>query len=469
MKSSRKYVESRQLHKEGCPDEVEVELQGKLGVQSISMALDKRRNDDNKYASGLLEKIIERNNLNAAYKRVKANKGSHGVDGMTVDELLQYLKQNSNLIRQSILEGTYSPMPVRRIEIPKPDGGKRLLGIPTVVDRVIQQAVAQVLSPIFEKKFSNNSYGFRPKRDAKQAILKCREYIQEGFNWTVDIDLAKYFDTVNHDKLMSTIAKEIQDKRVLKLIRKCLKSGIMINGVVMDSEEGCPQGSPLSPLLGNIMLNELDNELEKRRLRFCRYADDCNVYVRSKRAAERVMKSITIFLESKLKLKVNKEKSTVDRPWKLKFLGFSFYFRKKQIRIRIHEKPIKKFKNKIREITSRSNGKSMEYMLFKLKQCVIGWVNYFGIADMKNIARKLDEWIRRRLRMCFWKQWKKIKTRHDNLIELGVDNYKAWEYANTRKGYWHIANSPILDKTLTNSYFKNLGYCSISERYLLCH
>ena len=354
----------------------------------------------------MLEKILDRDNMNRAYKRVKANKGSYGVDRLTEDELLQYLKQNGTQLRQAILEGRYKPAPVRRVEIPKPDGGKRMLGIPTVVDRVVQQAIAQVLTPIFESKFSDKSYGFRPGKSAKQAIVKCKEYIQTGYNWVVDIDLARYFDTVNNDKLMGLLAKEIEDKRVLSLIRKYLQSGVMINGVVIEMEEGCPQGGPLSPLLSNIMLNELDKELEKRGLRFCRYADDCNIYVKSRKAAERVMKSVTQFLEEELKLRVNKEKSTVGKPWNLKFLGFSFYNRKGEIRIRVHEKPIRRFMNKIREITARSNGKSVEWRIGKLNQCITGWVNYFSIADMGKTARRIEEWMRRRIGMCFWKTMK---------------------------------------------------------------
>ena len=275
MKDTKKCVESSQLHKEGYLQEGRVELGDNTGAQNISSMSEKEGNNGNEYASGLLEKILDRNNMNLAYKRVKANKGSHGVDGMTVDELLQYLKQNGKSIKQEILEGTYCPKPVRRVEIPKPDGGIRLLGIPTVLDRVIQQAIAQVLSPIYEKQFSENSYGFRPNRSAKQAVLKCKEYIEDGHTWAVDIDLAKYFDTVNHDKLMRLLSETIDDNRVISLIRKYLQSGVMINGVVMDTEEGCPQGGNLSPLLSNIMLNELDKELEKRGLKSCRYADDC--------------------------------------------------------------------------------------------------------------------------------------------------------------------------------------------------
>lgn len=428
-----------------------------------------KENNGNEYKVKLLEKILEPGNMNLAYKRVKANKGSHGVDGMAVGELLSYLKQNGELIRQALLKGAYRPSPVRRVEIPKPDGGIRLLGIPTVLDRVIQQAIAQVLSPIFETQFSEFSFGFRPNKSAHQAVKKCKEYIEAGYTWTVDIDLAKYFDTVNHDKLMRLVFKEVKDARVISLIRKYLKSGVMINGVVMDTGEGTPQGGNLSPLLSNIMLNELDSELTKRGLKFCRYADDCNIYVKSRKAANRVMQSITIFIEDKLKLKINKEKSTVDRPWKLKVLGFSFYCKKEGIGIRIHPKSVKKFKQKLKEITGRSNAMSMTRRMLKLKQLVTGWVNYFGIADMKELVKSLDEWLRRRIRMCYWKQWKKIKTKHDNLVKLGIDNFKAWEFANTRKSYWRIAGSPILSSTFTNKYLKKLGFQSIAERYSLAH
>jgi group II intron reverse transcriptase/maturase len=427
------------------------------------------RDDGNEYASKLLEDILHRDNLNLAYKRVKDNKGSHGIDGMTVNELLQFLKENGAQLRQSILEGTYTPQPVRRVEIPKPDGGKRLLGIPTVVDRVIQQAIAQVLAPIYEMQFSASSYGFRPGRDAKQAIEKCKEYIEAGNTWAVDIDLAKYFDTVNHDKLMRLLSETIEDSRVLSLIRKYLQSGIMLNGVVQESEAGVPQGGNLSPLLSNVMLNELDMELTKRGLNFCRYANDANIYVRSEKAAKRVMASVTRFLEEELKLKVNKEKSTVNRPWKLKFLGFSFYFKKGGMGIRVHPKPVKKFKQKLKEITGRSNAMSVEDRRDKLRQCIVGWVNYFGKADMKVIARALDEWLRRRIRMCYWKQWKKISAKRDNLEKLGLDERIAREYVNTRKGYWHTANSPILTRTLTNERLRKIGFITVSERYSITH
>lgn len=450
----------------GCPAKNRVEPEDMQEVQSVTAASENGISDSNEYAGNLLERIVARENLNAAYLRVKANGGSHGVDGMKVDELLPFLKQHGQEIREAILAGSYAPEPVRRVEIPK-DGGVRMLGIPTVLDRMIQQAITQVLTPIFDPGFSEHSYGFRPRRSAKMAVTKAKEYIEAGYNWVVDIDLASYFDTVNHDKLMSLVARKVKDKQVLKLIRLYLESGVMINGVVIDTEEGCPQGGPLSPLLSNIMLDELDKELEKRGHKFCRYADDQNIYVRSRRAGERIMKNITAYLEGRLKLRVNQSKSAVDRPWKRKFLGFSFYTKKGGIGIRVHAKPVKKFKNKVREILSRSNGKSMEQRIKSLNQSIVGWVNYFKLADMKTLASTLDEWIRRRIRMCIWKQWRKIKTRHDNLVKLGIENTKAWEFANTRKGYWRIAGSPILSRTLTNERIINLGFVSLTKRYSL--
>jgi group II intron reverse transcriptase/maturase len=469
LKNTKGCVESRQLPNGGYLCKDRVELKSNTGAQSISSMCQKQENDGNEYAIRLLEKILDRSNMNLAYKRVKANKGSHGVDGMSVDELLPFLKQNGAQIKQSILEGTYRPSPVRRVEIPKPDGGKRLLGIPTVLDRMIQQAIAQILSPIFETKFSEFSFGFRPNKSAHQAVKKCKQYIEEGYIWTVDIDIANYFDTVNHDKLIRLIWQTVKDGRVISLIRKYLNSGVMTNGVVLETEQGTPQGGNLSPLLANIMLNELDSELTKRGLKFCRYADDINIYVKSQKAANRVMGSITKFIEDKLKLKVNKEKSIVDRPWKLKFLGFSFYHKKEGTGIRIHPKSVRKFKQKLRQITGRSNAMSMVYRMLKLKKLITGWVNYFGIADMGELVKSLDEWLRRRIRMCYWKQWKKIKTKHDNLVKLGIDNFKAWEFANTRKSYWRIAGSSILQSTFTNEYLKKLGFQSIAERYSLVH
>jgi group II intron reverse transcriptase/maturase len=415
----------------------------------------------------LLERILSNENLNLAFKRVKSNKGSHGIDGMGVEKLYEYLRGNGKEIKESILNGRYKVQPVRRVEIPKADGGVRLLGIPTVLDRMIQQAIYQVIEPIFDATFSLNSYGFRKKKSAKEAVLKSRGYIEQGYDWVVDIDLEKFFDRVNHDILMSRVARKIKDKRVLKLIRVYLESGVMINGVVLSTDEGTPQGGNLSPLLANIMLDDLDKELEKRDHKFCRYADDCNIYVSSQKSAERVMKSVSEFIEKRLKLKVNKSKSAVDRPWKRKFLGFSFYRKKDGIGIRVHNKSINKLITKLKHITCRSKSISVEVRLESLAKCTIGWVNYFAIADMKSICQEIDGWLRRRIRMCIWKQWKKTRTRRNNLIKLGVRKPKAWEWANTRKGYWRISNSYILSTTLTNKVIEKLGFVSLTSRFNL--
>jgi len=467
LKNTKKCDKSRQLHNEGYLQKDRVELEEYVGAPSISLTLEKQQSVENKYTNGLFERIIDRNNLNQAFRKVRANKGSHGVDGMKVDELLQYLKENGTSLRQSLLEGSYKPNPVRRVEIPKPDGKKRPLGIPTAVDRVIQQAIAQVLNPIFEEKFSDNSYGFRPNRSARQAIRKCKEYMDKGYKWVVDIDLEKYFDTVNHDKLIGLVYKEVKDVRVIALIRKYLQAGVMERGIFNASQKGVPQGGNISPLLSNVMLNELDKELEKRGLNFCRYADDCNIYLKSKKSACRVMASITRFIEENLKLKVNKDKSEVDRPWKLKYLGFTFYPKKGEMGIRVHPNSVKKLKCKLREITGRSNAMSMKLRAIKLRQVIVGWVNYFKLADMKSTLKTLDEWLRRRIRLCYWKQWKRIKTKHDNLKRLGINEYKAWEYANTRKGYWRISQSPILARTLTNKYLKEQGFITLTEKFMI--
>ena len=458
MKDSRRIQGKQTTSYEGCLTEVGVEPRWMSGAQRILPAETDGKDNGKAGTFGLLERILNKENLNAAYKQVKRNKGSHGIDGMKVDELLPYLRENGDKLIEELKAGTYRPKPVRRVEIPKPDGGVRLLGIPTVVDRTLQQAIAQILTPVFDPEFSDSSFGFRPGRSAHQAIKRAQGYMNEGYDWVVDIDLAKYFDTVNHDKLMALVARKVEDKRVLKLIREYLKAGVMINGVVIDTEDGCPQGGPLSPLLSNIMLDELDKELEKRGHKFCRYADDCNIYVRSRKAAERTMRSVTEFLEGPLKLKVNREKSAADRPWKRKFLGFSFYRARDGIRIRVHQKSIKRMKEKIRNITSRSNGMSMNLRLLKLRQLIRGWVNYFKIADMKFLAHELDEWTRRRLRMCIWKQWKKTSTKLQNLMKLGASRQKAWEYANSRKSYWRISGSPILSTTITNERLKKRGY-----------
>lgn len=465
MKGTEKCIESRQLHKEGYSQEGRMETESNGKAQSISLTPNMTQNGRSAYCSLILESILERQNMNGAFKRVKKNKGSHGIDKMTVDELQQYLSEHGAELRESILSGTYVPNPVRRAEIPKDNGKKRQLGIPTVVDRVIQQAITQILTPIFEKTFSDNSFGFRPKRSAHDAVKRCQEYINQGYSWVVDIDLQAYFDTVNHDILIGLVYKEVKDIRVISLIRKYLKAGVMINGVAKSTEDGVPQGGNLSPLLSNIMLNELDKELVKRGLKFARYADDCNIYVKSRKAANRVMASITKFIEGKLKLTVNKEKSAVDKPQRLKFLGYSFYNSKDGVRMRVHEKTVKKFKGKLKFLTSRSSIGNIQNTYMKLKQVIVGWINYYKLADMKQLMLRLDEWLRRRIRMCYWKQWKKTKTKFTNLRKLGANKQKAWEHANTRKGYWRTSNSPILATTITNTKLKKAGLVSLFEVY----
>lgn len=412
----------------------------------------------------MLNQILERQNMIQALKRVEDNKGSHGVDMMPVETLRQHILETWETIKSQILNGTYEPQPVRRVEIPKPDGGVRLLGIPTVTDRFIQQAIAQILSKEYDKTFSTNSFGFRPNRSCHDAVRKAKVYIKEGYRWVVDMDLEKFFDKVNHDRLMAVLAKRIKDKMLLKLIRKYLQSGVMINGVVVDTEEGTPQGGPLSPLLSNIVLDELDKELESRGHKFVRYADDCNIYVKSQRAGERTMKSVQIFIEKKLRLKVNELKSAVDRPWKRKFLSFSFTSHKEP-KIRIAKTALQRMKKKIKEITSRKKPFSIEYRIEKLNQFLVGWLGYFALADTSSIFKLLDSWIKRRLRMCLWKNWKKPRTRVRNLIRLSIPYGKAYEWGNTRKGYWRISKSPILHRTLGNSYWESQGLKSLQVRY----
>lgn len=413
----------------------------------------------------MMEQILSYQNVTSALERVERNKGSHGVDGMSVQTLRSHLMDHWSTLRTELIKGTYLPQPVRRVEIPKPNGGVRKLGIPTVIDRFIQQAIAQVLNKQFDPSFSKQSYGFRPNKRGHDAVRQAKRYIKEGYRWVVDIDLEKFFDKVNHDRLMRILSRRIEDPKVLQLIRRYLQSGVMEKGLVSPNTEGTPQGGPLSPLLSNIVLDELDKELEKRGLRFVRYADDCNIYVRSKRAGERIMKSITTFIERKLKLKVNHEKSAVDRPWKRKFLGFTFTFHRKEPKVRIAKQSIQRFKQRIREITSRKWSISMRDRIEKLNRYLVGWLGYYQLADTPSVLAKLDGWIRRRLRMIRWKEWKKVKTKHRNLTKLGIKPNKAWEWANTRLGYWRIAKSPILDRTLDNHYWLNQGLKSLLTRY----
>lgn len=404
----------------------------------------------------LMEEVCERENCKRALKRVKANKGSPGIDGMTVDDLLGYLKQHWPTIREQLLSGTYRPQPVRRVEIPKPDGGVRKLGIPTVLDRFIQQAVMQVLQGRWDGTFSTHSYGFRPGRSAHQAVAQAQHYMAEGYRWVVDLDLEKFFDRVNHDKLMARIATRVGDRRMLALIRAFLRAGVMENGLVSAVDEGTPQGGPLSPLLSNIVLDEFDRELERRGLRFARYADDSNIYVRSRRAGERVMGSLTRFITTTLKLKVNEQKSAVARPWERKFLGFSFTANREPKR-RIAPKAVLRFKGKVRELTRRTRGVKVEKMAEELGRYLRGWLGYFGQCQTPSVLEDLEKWTRRRLRSVIWKQWKRGTVRFAELRKRGVGKDLAAKTAGSAHGPWRLAESPALHFALPNAYFDSLG------------
>jgi RNA-directed DNA polymerase len=410
----------------------------------------------------LMEEVCERENLKEALRRVKANKGSAGVDGVTVGGITDYLKQHWPVFRAQLLNGTYEPKPVRRVEIPKPDGGVRKLGIPTVLDRLIQQAVMQVLQRQWDRTFSDHSYGFRPGRSAHQAVAQAQKYIAEGHGWCVDLDLEKFFDRVNHDKLMGQIAKRVEDKRLLKLIRAFLNAGVMENGLVSPSVEGTPQGGPLSPLLSNLVLDELDRELERRGHRFVRYADDCNIYVRSERAGQRVMESVTQFITQKLKLKVNETKSAVARPQERKFLGFSFSAGPEVKRV-IAPKALDRFKRRIREITRRAKGVSMKTTIEELAPYMRGWRAYFGFCETPEVLLSLTRWVRLRLRAAMWRQWKTQRRRREALIELGVRSRLASNTAGSGLGPWYLAKAKALSVGLSNAYFKSLGLPSLVD------
>ena len=413
----------------------------------------------------MLEEILDIRNVTKALKQVTANKGAGGIDGMQTDELRDYLNTNWQTLRLSILEGSYKPQPVRKVEIPKPLGGTRMLGIPTVIDRFLQQAIAQWLSTKYELEFSGYSYGFREGRNAHQAVLQAQEYLNEGYEWVIELDLEKFFDKVNHDRLMSTLAKKLPDKRTLKLIRSYLTSGIMEGGIVSQRTEGTPQGSPLSPLLSNIVLDELDKELETRCHHFVRYADDCSIYVKSEKSGQRVMESITEYIEKKLKLKVNRTKSKVSRPTASTLLGFSFYGSKKGWQVRIAPKSFERIKKKMKEKTRRNDPTSAKEKIKKLEAVIRGWVNYYAIAKAKGRMQNLDELVRTRLRIGIWKQWKKPKTKRVHLIKLGIHKQKAYEWSNSRKGYCRIAHSPILCRALSKEYFQRLSYVGFSNYY----
>ena len=409
---------------------------------------------------------MRKDNLNVAYKRVRSNRGSGGIDGMQVDELLPYLRKNQETLIREIRVGKFKPNPVRRVEIPKETKGEfRKLGVPTVVDRVIQQAITQELTPIYEGKFSENSFGFRPKRGAHDALRQCQKNVNEGYVYVVDMDLEKFFDTVCQSKLIEVLSRTIKDGRVISLIHKYLNAGVIANGMFERTEIGMPQGGPLSPLLSNIMLNELDKELERRGHKFVRYADDCMIFCKSKKSAERTLENIIPFIEGKLFLKVNRKKTVVTHISKIKYLGYSFYRHKGKCRFRVHPKSVAKMKNKIRELTDRNNGMSNEKREEKYQQFVRGWVNYFKLADMKNLLKGTDEWARRRIRAVYWKQWKKIRTKYRMLKELGMEHWKAMELANSRKGYWRMAQ--VLNQIFSNKIIAKLGYTSMLDYYLI--
>lgn len=411
-----------------------------------------------------MARVLDPDNLRPALKQVRSNKGAPGLDGMTVEQLPRWLKDNWSDLRDRLRAGTYRPPPVKRVELPKPDGGVRLLGIPTVVDRFIQQAVLQVLQPLYDPTFSPHSYGFRPKRSAHQALAAAREQVASGCGWVVDLDLEKFFDRVNHDLLMGRLARRIADKQLLRLIRGYLEAGVMLNGVVVTSDEGTPQGGPLSPLLANILLDDLDRELERRGHRFCRYADDCNIYVQSQRAGERVMASVSRFLERKLKLRVNVAKSAVARPAERKFLGFRIWGRQAP-QVKLASKTLKRFKDKVRQLTKRNRGVSLRQVLAELRTYTDGWLAYFWHCRSRHLFRELDSWLRRRLRCYLWKQWKWRWTRFQRLLRCGVPRHIVVAAVGSGVGPWAAAKSPAMQMALSCEQLKAMGYHSLLERY----
>ena len=465
MNVTESRFENRQLHMEDYLQMVSAEQKEYAEVFDYSKITEKSGVITDYWTDNLLDLILRKENLNKAYKQVKSNKGSGGIDGMQVDELLPYLRENQETLIQKIRDGRYKPTPVRRVEIPKETKGEfRKLGVPTVVDRVIQQAVTQELTPIYEEQFSENSFGFRPKRGAHDALRQCQKNVNDGYVYVADMDLEKFFDTVCQSKLIEVMSRTIKDGRVISLIHKYLNAGVIANGMFECTGIGMPQGGPLSPLLSNVMLNELDKELERRGHRFVRYADDCMIFCKSKKSAERTLKNIIPFIERKLFLKVNRKKTEVAHISKVKYLGYSFYKYKGKCRFRVHPKSVTKMKNKIRELTDRSNGMSNAKREEKYQQFVRGWVNYFKLADMKNLLKATDEWARRRVRAVYWKQWKKIKTKYRMLKALGLEHWRAKELACSRKGYWRMAQ--VLNQIITNKIIARLGYTPMLDYYL---
>ena len=465
MNVTKDGFKDRQLHMEDYLQMASAEQKEYAGVSVYQRITENNDIITDFWTDNLLELILRKDNLNKAYRKVKSNKGKGGIDGMQVDELLPYLKGNQSEMIQKIKEGKYKPNPVRSVEIPKEEKGKaRKLGIPTVVDRLIQQAVTQELTPLFEPQFSESSYGFRPGRSQHDALKACKKNVDEGYVYAVSMDLEKFFDTVNHSKLIEVLSRTIKDGRVISLIHKYLNAGVLQNGFFEKTEEGVPQGGPLSPLCGNVMLNELDKELESRGHRFVRYADDALIFCKSRRSAERTLENIIPFIEGELFLKVNRAKTTVTHVSKIKYLGYAFYRNRGKCRFRVHPKSAQKMKGRIREITQKNKGWSNDYRRQKLAEYVRGWINYYKLADMKGLMTETDEWLRRRIRAIYWKQWKKVKTRYRNLRALKLEEWQGHQIANSRKGYWRTAQ--MLSVALTNKIIARLGYISMLDYYL---
>ena len=468
MNVTESRFKNRQLHMEDYLQMVSAEQKEYAEVSAHQRITENNDIITDFQTDNLMEQILHKDNLNKAYKKVKSNKGAGGVDGMSVDELLGFLKDNQEQLIQQIKDGKYKPNPVRRVEIPKETKGEvRKLGVPTVVDRVFQQAITQVLTPIYEKQFSEDSFGFRPNRGAHDALKQCQTNVNDGYVYVVDMDLEKFFDTVCQNKLIEVLSRTIKDGRVISLIHKYLNAGVIAKGMFERTEVGMPQGGPLSPLLSNVMLNELDKELENRGHRFVRYADDCMIFCKSRKSAERTLKNIIPFIEKKLFLKVNRKKTEVAHISTVKYLGYSFYRHKGKCRFRVHPKSVAKMKNRIRELTDRNKGISNEVREKKYQEYVRGWVEYFRLADMKKLLQKTDEWARRRIRAIYWKQWKKIKTKCRMLKALGLEDWKAKELANSRKGYWRMAK--VLNQIFSNKIIAKLGYTSMLDYYLVVY
>ena len=468
MNVTESRFKNRQLHIEDYLQMVSAEQKEYAEVFDYGKITEKSGIITDYWTNNLLDMILRKDNLNKAYKRVKSNKGKGGIDGMQVDELLPFLRENQENLIQEIREGKYKPNPVQRVEIPKETKGEfRKLGVPTVVDRVIQQAITQELTPIYEEQFSDNSYGFRPKRGAHNALKQCQKNVNDGFIYVVDMDLEKFFDTVCQSKLIEVMGRTIKDGRLISLIHKYLNAGVIANGLFERTEIGMPQGGPLSPLLSNVMLNEMDIELDRRGHRFVRYADDCMIFCKSKKSAERTLENILSFIERKLFLKVNRKKTKVAHISKVNYLGYSFYRYKGKCRFRVHPKSVAKMKDKIRQLTNKNSGMSNAVREEKYEQYVRGWVEYFRLADMKSLLKSTDEWARRRIRAGYWKQWKKIRTKYKMLKALGMEHWKAKELACSRKGYWRMAQ--VLNQSFSNKIIAKLGYTPLLDCYLIVY